>query len=207
MLYAVFNISMTSLVVAGIIQEWITGTRSRQNRGENYPVAFFKLIMGNRAKYGGYIIHIAIIMLAVGATASSFYSNERDISMEPGEEFTIQSYTLKYLRVVSSSFADRQEEIAEFQIFSEGTDLGILKANRTYYPDFRIASTRGAIRSTPMEDLYIVPSQFHENGRGVFRVMVNPMVWWLWASGPILVLGVLLCLYTIWNYLYQRALS
>ena len=196
-----------SLVVTGIIQEWITGTRSRQNRGENYTVAFFKLIMGNRAKYGGYIIHIAIIMLAVGATASSFYSIERDISMKPGEEFTIQRYTLKYLRVVSNSFADRQEEIAEFQIFSEDTDLGILKANRTYYPDFRIASTRGAIRSTPMEDLYIVPSQFDEDGRGVFRVMVNPMVWWMWASGPILVLGVLVAIGPNFRKRPRRVLS
>ena len=183
-----------SIVITGIVQEWIIGTRSRHNRGVNYPLAFCKLIMSNRSKYGGYVVHIAIIMLAVGATASSFYSIEKDISMEPGEEFTIQHYTLKYVRVVSNSFSDRQEEIAEFQIFSDGKDLGTLKANRTYYPEFRIASTRGAIRSTPMEDLYIVPSQFDQNGRGIFRVMINPMVWWMWASGPIFVLGVLLAI-------------
>ncbi|MCH8063770.1 MAG: heme lyase CcmF/NrfE family subunit, partial [Chloroflexi bacterium] len=59
----------------------------------------------------------------------------------------------------------------------------------------RISATRGAIRSTPIEDFYIVPSEFSEGGQAVFRILINPLVWWMWASGPILVLGILLGLW------------
>ena len=65
---------------------------------------------------------------------------------------------------------------------------------RSFYPEFGIAGTRGAIRSTPLEDFYIVPSEFSEGGRAVFRVLINPLVWWMWASGPLLALGVVVAL-------------
>ncbi len=71
-------------------------------------------------------------------------------------------------------------------------DLGIMSTTRTFYRDFRIAATRAAIRSTPLEDFYIVPSEFGEDGQTVFRIYVNPLVWWMWASGPLLALGTLL---------------
>ena len=66
---------------------------------------------------------------------------------------------------------------------------------RAFYPEFRIAATRGAIHSTPVEDFYLVPSEFRDDGQAVFRVLVNPMVWWMWASGPILVIGTLFSLW------------
>ena len=67
-----------------------------------------------------------------------------------------------------------------------------MRPYRAFYPEFRIAATRGAIRSTLVEDFYIVPSAFEENGQAVFRILINPLVWWMWASGPLLIAGVLL---------------
>ena len=72
--------------------------------------------------------------------------------------------------------------------------LGVMEPFRAEYPSFRIASTIGAIHSTPVEDFYIVPSEFRGDGEAVFRVLINPMVWWMWASGPIMALGTLLAL-------------
>ena len=71
---------------------------------------------------------------------------------------------------------------------------GTMRARRSFYRDFRMSSTRAAIRSTPLEDFYIVPSEFDEGGRAVFRVYINPLVWWMWASGPLFVLGTLIAL-------------
>ncbi|MCH7745590.1 MAG: heme lyase CcmF/NrfE family subunit, partial [Chloroflexi bacterium] len=183
-----------AMVTTGIVHEWIRGTRSRHRKGESYPVAFGRLLSGNRPRYGGYVVHLAIIMLAVGATASSFYSVQRDLVMSPGDTSTLGQYTFRYIGVSQTTYSDRQEDVAEFEVFAGDKYLGIMKPFRAVYPDSRIASTRGAIRSTPIEDFYIVPSQFNDDGTAVFRVLINPMVWWMWASGPILVLGVLLAL-------------
>ena len=67
-------------------------------------------------------------------------------------------------------------------------------ARRTFYLSHEVAATRAAIRSTPIEDFYIVPSEFGENGTAVFRMYVNPLVWWMWVAGPLFVLGTVLAL-------------
>jgi cytochrome c-type biogenesis protein CcmF len=187
--------SICALVVTGIIHEWVRGTMSRHRSGESYPIAFGRLLARNRPRYGGYVVHLAIIMLAVGAIGSSFYGVQRDMVLRPGDTGTLGDYSFKYLRVEETLFADRVEEVAELEVYSGDSYLGLMRPFRAFYPDFRIAATRGAIRSTPIEDFYIVPSEFNEDGRAVFRILINPLVWWMWAAGPLLFAGVVLGLW------------
>ncbi len=191
---AVVAFSTCAIVGTGILHEWFRGTSSRHAKGESYLVAFGRLMAGNRPRYGGYVVHLGIIMLAVGAIASSFYSVQRDFAMEPGDRASLGDYSFQYLGTNTSTYADRDESVAEFDVYKGESYLGVMRPFRAFYPGFRIASARGAIRSTPVEDFYIVPSDLDREGAAVFRVLVNPMVWWMWASGPVIVLGVLLAL-------------
>jgi cytochrome c-type biogenesis protein CcmF len=133
-------------------------------------------------------------MLGVGIIASSFYDVQRDVVMGPGDTETLGKYTFKYIGVDKEFFPDRVKETAQFEVWSGDSYVGNMFPNRSFYPEFRISATRGAIRSTPLEDFYLVPSEFQEDGQAVFRVLINPMIWWMWASGPILVLGTILSL-------------
>jgi cytochrome c-type biogenesis protein CcmF len=189
---ALMALAVIIMGIGGIVHEWVRGTRSRIRNGESYPVAFTRLLAANRPRYGGYIVHLSIAMLAVGAIGSSFYDMQRDIPMSPGDTRSLGGYSFTYLGVSERSFSDRDEGMARFAVTSGDRDLGIMSTTRTFYRDFRIAATRAAIRSTPLEDFYIVPSEFGEDGQTVFRVYVNPLVWWMWASGPLLALGTLL---------------
>ncbi len=191
---ALLALAMCAVVAAGILHEWLRGTRSRARRGESYPVAFGRLLTANRPRYGGYVVHLAILMLAVGAIGSSFYGVQRDFALSPGDSAQLGDYSFRYLRVERERFPDREEETAVLQVFKGSSSLGVMRPFRAFYEDFRIGATRAAIRSTPIEDFYMVPSEFAEDGRTVFRVYVNPLVWWMWASGPVLLLGVLLAL-------------
>ena len=186
---AIAALATCALVVVSILHEWMRGTRSRHRKGESYPVAFASLLSGNRPRYGGYIVHLGIIMLVVGAVGSSFYSTQRDLVMRPGDTSTLGDYTFRYLGVNHTTFTDREEDIAEFEVYSGDSYLGVMRPFRSFYPAFSMASTRGAIRSTPKEDFYIVPSEFNEDGQAVFRVLINPLVWWMWAAGPVLFAG------------------
>ena len=133
-------------------------------------------------------------MLSAGAIASSFYGVKRDFVMEPGDTKSLGEYTFTYTGSSQATFPDRFEEYALFEVYKGDRYIGVMEPMRADYPAFRIASTRGAIHSTPIEDFYIVPSEFSGGGQAVFRVLINPMVWWMWASGPVLVLGTLLAL-------------
>lgn len=187
---AVVAFATVALVLGGIASEWVRGTRSRHRKGEAYHTAFANLLSGNRPRYGGYIVHLGILMLTVGAIASSFYGVQRDLVMRPGDTATIGNYSFEYLGVENNVYADREESVASFDVFQNGKSVGVMSAYRAFYPDSGIAATKGAIRSTLVEDFYIVPSEFEDGGQGVFRVLINPLVWWMWASGPIIALGI-----------------
>ena len=187
-------VAACAVVVTGIVHEWARGVASRRRRGESYPYAFVRLLSGNRPRYGGYVVHLAIVMLAVGVIGSSFYAVQRDFNMSVGEEASLGGYTFRYLDFDRAAYPDREEITTRFDLYAGGSYKGVVSTRRSVYPDFQIAATRAAIRSTPLEDFYIVPSEFAGDGTAVFRVYVNPLVWWMWASGPLLVLGTLLAL-------------
>ena len=184
--------AICAFVVAGIVHEWVRGTRSRNRKGEIYPAAFGRLLVANRPRYGGYIVHLGIMMLAIGAIASSFYGVQRDFAMSVGDEASLGDYSFRYLGVDRFNYADRQEEVVRLEVRSGDKYLGGMEPFRAYFPAFKIAATRGAIRSTPIEDFYVVPSEIQDDGQAVFRVLINPLVWWMWASGPVMLLGVVL---------------
>ena len=94
----------------------------------------------------------------------------------------------------SEEYGNRLEEEALFDVTRGGHHIGDMKPVRAFYPGHNVGATKAAIWSTPLEDFYIVPSRFDEDGRGVFRVHIFPLVWWMWASGPVLVLGTLVAI-------------
>jgi cytochrome c-type biogenesis protein CcmF len=188
---AVASFAIITLVIGSVLQEWVRGVWVRHQRGESLVTAFIRLVLSNRSRYGGYIVHLGIMFLAIGATGSSFYSMQEDVSLAPGESVTIGNYSMKYVSLQSEEFGNRLEEEALFDVTRGGHHIGEMKPVRAFYPGHNVGATKAAIWSTPLEDFYIVPSRFDTDGRGVFRVHVFPLVWWMWASGPIIVLGAL----------------
>ena len=193
--WAVASFAVCALVVAGILREWVRGALARHRLGESYPVAFARLIAGNRPRYGGYVAHLAVVLLALGVTGSSFYGIQKDVALSPGESADVGAYTLTYVGASAVDKADRIEATAEVQVFRGNDFLGSYHPRRDFYPSFNMASTQAAIRSTPIEDLYIIPGELLEDGRAIFRVFVNPLVMWMWVAGPLLLLGVTVALW------------
>ena len=194
--YALIGFGLSAFVATGILMEWYRGTRSRHSiSGENYVVAFLRLIMANRPRYGGYIVHLSVVMVTLGIVGTSFFSAQKDVVLNPGERVVIEDYELVYLGSIENPKGNRTEFISTVQIFRDGTLLETTRAQRDFYPSFNMASTNAAIRSTPVEDLYIVPSENLANGGVGFRILVNPLIWWMWVAGPVMVLGTVI---TLW---------
>ena len=183
------------MAAAGIAREWAKGTQVRHKKGESYPVAFTRLITSNRPRYGGYIAHIGIIMVAFAATGSSFYSVQDDFSMAPGDSAALGEYEIKYLGKTTRVRSDRIEQRAEVILYKNGEFVKQLQPGYAFYPSFSMAATRAGIRQSPVEDLYILASEFSEDGRALFRLHINPLIIWLWLAGPVMVLGTVVALW------------
>ena len=193
--FAVTAFGLCSFVTAGIVREWARGAISRHGRGESYPIAFARLIAGNRPRYGGYVVHLAVVLLALGVAGSSFYGIQRDVALSPGETTEVGEYSIKYIGSSAVDRVDRVEARTEVHVFRGDSFLGAFYPKRDFYPSFNMASTQAAIRSTPVEDLYIIPGELLDDGRALFRIFVNPLVMWMWVAGPLLILGVLVALW------------
>jgi cytochrome c-type biogenesis protein CcmF len=194
--YALVGFGMCALVAAGIFLEWWRGARSRHHSSsENYLLAFIHLITANRPRYGGYLVHLAVVMVALGVLGVSFFNTQRDVILAPGQSVNIENYKLRYIGTTTESKADRTEFLSTIEVYRDGQFLETMTPKRTFYPSFNMASTLAAIRSTPVEDFYVVPSENLTNGSVGFRILINPLIWWMWVAGPVLVLGTVVALW------------
>ena len=194
--YAVTGFGLCALVTAGIVAEWTRGVIARRrSAGDNPVVGFARLMMANRPRYGGYVAHLAVVMVALGVVGQSFYGVQRDVALFPGEEVTVEDYRMVYVDTTALAFADRTEFRTTVEVYRDGELLAVMQPRRTFHPDHNMASTRAAIRSTPVEDFYVVPSENRADGAVGFRILVNPLVWWMWVAGPVLIAGTVIALW------------
>ena len=118
--------------------------------------------MNNRSRYGGYITHLSIVLLALAVTGSTFFDIERNVIIEPGGIEKIGKYELQYSSTVTQEYSDRIERTALITATVNGRNIGVLKAENHYYPSFQMASTRSGIMSFIDEDLYDKMNFFYE---------------------------------------------
>jgi len=188
--YAIVAFSVCSFALFTIIYEWFRGTRARPRmRAENFLKAFWGLIGSNRPRYGGYIVHIAIILIAIGVIGSSFYNMEKEATLMPGESMTINKYTLTYENMDYYETQSKAVVTATLSVYDEGKLLGTLTPEKYFHRIYEQPVTEVAIRTTPIEDLYVILVSWDEDGTTAFKVLVNPLVSWIWVGGGVLFLG------------------
>jgi cytochrome c-type biogenesis protein CcmF len=194
--YALLGFGLGALVAAGIFIEWFRGTRSRRRSSrESYPVAFFRLIAANRPRYGGYVVHLSVVMVALGVIGTSFFNTQRDVVLAPGERVAVDDYEVRYVGTTVTPKSTSTEFLSSVEVYRDGKLIDTIQPSRSFYSAFNMASTRAAIRSTPVTDLYVVPSENLPDSSVGFRILVNPLIWWMWVAGPVLVVGTVVSLW------------
>ncbi len=200
--YAIVAFFLCSFVLFTISYEWLRGTQARRRmRGDNYLKAFFGLIGANRPRYGGYIVHISMIFITVGVVGTTFFGTETDATIKPGETIEIGSYSLLYDKLDSYPTETREVVNATFIVSHNGKIVGELISEKYFDEDYQPV-TEVAIRPTLLEDLYVIllgwdgyPEMPSKDENTAFKVLVNPLVNWIWIGGGVLLLGGLFVLW------------
>ncbi len=201
--YALVALGLAGFVTAAIVQEFWRGVRARgRMHAESPPVALLHLVSRNRRRYGGYIVHIAIVVYFV-AFAGMAFKKDTEATLAPGESVTLASpfghtYTLTHTGVSQYKALNRYVTAAAVRVERDGKDLGIMTSEKRQHFTVEAGqevqsfepSTEVAIRSDLQEDLYIVfAGAVAGTEEAVYRFTINPLVWWVWAGGFILVFG------------------
>jgi cytochrome c-type biogenesis protein CcmF len=187
-----------AFVIASIVVEFVRGTRARKAvAGGSWPVAFSSLIARNRRRYGGYVVHAAIVLLAIGIVGSSAYDSTREAKLRPGQSMEIRGYTLTYRRVVERRSENAREIRALVDVRRGNSSEGTLSAGKNTYPVEQQVSNEVAIRSNLLtgEDLYLIAQQIEGNGTVFFKAEVLPLVNLIWLAGLLFLGGTLIALW------------
>jgi cytochrome c-type biogenesis protein CcmF len=184
-------------VLAAIVEEFVRGTKARKALGERtWLGAFNSLVSRNRRRYGGYIVHAAIVLLAIGI-AGGAYGATRVQHLKPGQSMTIRGYRLHYLGTVVRQGPNALEERARLAVTRGGSGVGTLMAGKNSYPAEQQVSNEVAIHTDWLraQDLFVIGDQFNKDGSVVLKVLVNPLVPFVWLAGLVFLLGALIAMW------------
>ncbi len=186
---------LSIFVIVSTVSELIQGTLARRkNTHEFFTTALRGLIERNRRRYGGYLIHIGVAMMAIGIVGSQVYATDTTRALKPGESMDIGGYTLKY-ETLSPDFPSGEGQItsATVGVYQNGQRVTTLSPSRGFYPNSGETATTPAIYSTPAADLYLIIAGWENNFATVtFRAYINPLVFWLWFGGFFMIVSTLI---------------
>jgi cytochrome c-type biogenesis protein CcmF len=190
--------TFAAFVSATVVLEFVRGTRARKALGAaSWPGAFSSLIARNRRRYGGYVVHAAIVLLAIGIAGSSAFDSVAEARLERGDTMTVGDYRLRYESLDERLAANATEIRATLSVERGDRDLGTLEAGKNAYTIEQQVSNEVGIRSDPLtgEDLFVIAEQIDPDGTVYFRVFVKPLVNLIWIAGLVFLLGSVI---TLW---------
>ena len=202
--YVLTAVSLVAFVAGTIAVEFRRGVSARRHMvHESTPRALVNLVSKNNRRYGGYIIHIGVIMAFVGIVGSSFFRIEVKKTVKPGESFAVGPYQLHFVSITPLSTPHLESATAAVEVTRGGSAVASMYPAKLFYKKPQQPATHVAIRSTPLYDLYVVLAGIEDqSGMVTFQVFLTPLVFWLWAGGLVMALGTVVAM---WPNVRERA--
>ncbi len=191
------SFTLSIFVITTIISEFYKGTMVRKEMtGENRFKSLFMLISRNKRRYGGYIIHTGVVLMFIGITGS-YFTTEVEKTLKIGESISIMDYRLTYDDIKENTpNPSKHELIATLSVEKNGKKIWTARPEKELFVNWEEQpSTIVDIRSSLKEDLYVILGGFQEDSTAFFKVIVNPLVKWLWIGGIIISVGTLIVMW------------
>jgi cytochrome c-type biogenesis protein CcmF len=191
--WALLGFWLVALATAVTVYEYVRAVWARNKRtGEGLPVALWRLAGRNRRRYGGYIIHLGVVLMAMGIVGIEMFQSETQGTIRPGQSMELQGYTVTFQSLAEFDTPDgRNVARAVVGIERDGQHLGELYPRRDYYYAQQQPMTIPGTRSTWEDDLYVllVDWQPISTSGATFKIYHNPLVNWVWFGGVIFIVG------------------
>ena len=201
--YVVISFSLGAFVTATITTEFIRGIRARNKKFKESPITALKMMVSkNRSRYGGYVVHLGIVFMFIGFTGHAF-DKEKEFSLKEGETEHVAGYEFELIQLSESERPNHYAWISDLRVTQHNGEFvtNLRPEKRVYFhrnPDVnrRQPHSELDIYSTLNKDIYSIFSAVDtENGVAFIKIMVNPLVRWVWIGGCILVFGTLIALW------------
>jgi cytochrome c-type biogenesis protein CcmF len=189
--FAVLTYALAAFVAATVVQEFARGIRARRTlHGESAAEAFANLLRRNGRRYGGYIVHLGIVLVAVAIATSQSKTIEAEHTVSAGDRFDVAGYTVAYGGLRNVSEPHRDLLVADLTITGNGADQRLQPAI-VFFPNATQAVGSPGIAAGLRDDVYTILAAYDTtaNSWATIRVLVIPLVSWLWLGGAVVGLG------------------
>ena len=174
-----------------MVQEFWRGARVRQGTtGTDVLTAIVGLVGRNKRRYGGYIVHLGIVLIFLGFAGEGFKKSEQ-VLLKPGQQTTVGDFTVRLDAVTVTDDGRKQMVTSHLTVFREGRDIGRMSPAKWFFRKHEDQpTTEVAIRRGVGEDLYLVLAAFDMQDQSAsMEIVINPLVNWVWVGFGILALG------------------
>ncbi len=183
--------ALCAMVMTTIAQEFVRGAQVRRDAsGTDIFTALVGLVGRSKRRYGGYIVHVGIVLIFLGFAGEGF-KKEQQALLKPGEEVKVGSFTVRHDALRVTTDGQKQMVTGHVSVFEDGKPLGTMTPAKWYFNKReQEPTTEVAIRRSPSEDLYIVLAGYDASAQtGTYTVTVNPLVNWIWFGFAVMAIG------------------
>ncbi|WP_419956169.1 heme lyase CcmF/NrfE family subunit [Neobacillus niacini] len=200
--WAVIGFGVIVLLFITHFLEFYRGVKARRKMtNEKVYLSLYRLMTKNRRRYGGYIVHIGIAFIAMGIIGSQNYDVQTMKTVNLGDSIELKDYRINYERLDQKREGINDIVYAEMTVFKNGKRIGSIMPEKVFYGNWDQPSSEVGLISSLKEDLYVVLSDWEDDGKATFIVKINPMITWLWIGSFMIVIG---SLFAVWNGKYQN---
>ena len=182
---AVFAISAVG------VEYWHGARLRRKNAGDSYPLAIVRLARRDPRRYGGYVVHLGVAIIAIGIVGSQFFQTERQVVLNAkGDSARIAGYDVRYDDLTEQTKTDGNVVTVAVHVSKNGVSKGEIAAHRYFYRGFESQpTTRVGIRTVGFDDVYVMLTDWDNTGAVNLHIFINPLVSWIWAGGGVYLFG------------------
>ena len=194
-LYALVCFSLCAFVALTVLMEFYRGGRVIQRKQAiGLPAALVELTRRNTRRYGGYLVHMAIVLMFIGFAGAAFNRVHQE-EMTVGDSMEVGSYEFKLQNISESDNPNFARFVAAVDVSKGGEFVQTLMPERRFYHASNQPTSRVDVRSRLREDVYVVyAGQSNDGANPVIQVYINPLVNWIWLGALLLVFGTLVAL-------------
>jgi cytochrome c-type biogenesis protein CcmF len=184
------------IFVAGtVVLDYARAVRARRRSGETWGAATWGLLLRQNRRYGGFIVHLGILVVALGVAGSQAWSVQTETTLEKGQSVELAGYRVRFDGLKASEESNHGKVTGTFSVTS-GRDWDVrLHPGRKFYPQEQTPIAAVDYRLGFIEDVYLVLGDFARDGsQATIKLQINRMVSWLWLGGFVLTLGAALAI-------------
>jgi len=188
-------LALVVFVAATIVLDFARAARARRRTGDDWVEATWGLALKQNRRYGGFVVHLGILIVALGVAGSQAWSTQTEATLNRGESMELAGYTIRYDGLQGVEESNHAKVIGTFTVSDRKGPYTVLTPAKKFYPQEQTPIAAVDYRLGFLEDLYLVLGDFARDGsHATIKVQVNRMVSWLWIGGFVLTLGAALAI-------------